>query len=135
MKRQQIQACESCTYWRDKDRKPEQYRFMFGMFIFDVEQAKRLVGDLELLWFKVEDLQPALQYVNIEQVHVDHVDHETPIIVCDTFGNLRKAGSQLVIDGHHRIARAIKLGKELMQGYRIPGNLAKRICIETQPRR
>lgn len=63
--------------------------------------------------FKVEDLKWILDHGVSEPNRVNNADTSTPIIVT------KESNTLYVIDGFHRLSRAVKDGKEELKGYLI----------------
>lgn len=114
-------SCKSCKYW---DTKRHSETFVFVGYEIDVDKAKEIVSDgREVREYPVAELANLIDYpkkdgqikafvIHIDDDHVDHVDLDIPIILAP--GPSGK--SHLVIDGHHRIAKAVKEQRETI-GY------------------
>lgn len=93
---------------------PEYYRMIYNLYKFDVDLARSLVADgRESLEMDEEDVTHALEWAEIYPQHLDHVNLKYPGIVAHYWypeddGSLLQG--QVLIDGHHRAAKAQQLG-------------------------
>jgi len=133
-------ACEACEFFQDKDRCPETFRFWNAEF--DIDKAKELakgkqVFEAETVLFKDIVAYPPIpgkiyvMRISVDEGHIDHVDLSLPIILVPK--PKRFGDGEMVIDGHHRIARAMRdnvknlkcvmLTREEMNGILFPKDL------------
>jgi len=70
-------------------------------------------------------------------MHVDHVDPEEPIILATPTNGLRQffpdPEQLILIDGAHRIARALKVGQEIIRAYVLDGRETGLILRHVRP--
>ena len=131
MANRQFPSCPLCAYWEKPNRRGERFQLGWGAITFNIDRARKLIDELGLIpqpieteqlrsfvtWPKPPEVNEAGQQVNhiprwasINYEHVAHVDRTVPIIIA-TFeldGTGRHHGP---IDGHHRIARALRDGQ------------------------
>ena len=117
--------CPHCEWWKREDRPHETFRFGWGAFEWDVDKAKEIVAGREpqetdianvanAVDYPVEKTEDGVEHWRIDRVHVleehvDHVDPDEPIILGWYPAEMETKGN-VVLDGHHRIARNIKDG-------------------------
>jgi SAM-dependent methyltransferase len=93
----------------------ETFRYLSKNYIFDITRAIELVGDgREPVELDEDDVRFSLKKVRINQEHLERVDVSRPGILAivhafDPNGAVVK-GHRL-IDGHHRAARCLELGR------------------------
>lgn len=147
-----IPACPECAHWGNKKRRAETFELGWGAIIFNIDRAKRLIGELGLVpqsidvaslrscvtWPKPPDVNDAgrrvirLQWARINYDHVPHVDATIPIILA-TF-ELDGTGPRLApIDGHHRIARAMRDGLDTLPAFILDEQATRRIMRRRRP--
>jgi hypothetical protein len=122
--------CEQCNYWNNPERQGEEFHYAAGFIVYDVEKARGILAgrtpeEVETSRLAGFVAYPKLQgtieickhYVN--ESHIDHVNPDEPIILAcvprPREGDEDQSRPLLPIDGSHRIARAIKDGKELVK--------------------
>lgn len=92
------------TFWCLKER-----------YIFDVDEARRLVADgkHEVLELEPDDVRYSVDRCEVNEGHLAHVDPSIPGIVSHIFfphENGEIVHGHRLIDGHHRAARCLQLG-------------------------
>jgi hypothetical protein len=95
--------CRRCRVRDDGDR--EMFDWLCGHYQFDVTRAKELAGDRPSVRIDRQAMREQLQGVTVDAGHLAHVDPSEPGVV----GTVRvwSAPEPVLIDGHHRAARAL----------------------------
>lgn len=93
---------------------PQFYSMLFGLYKFDIDLALSIARDgRESVELAEEDVKHSLDWSEIYQQHLDHVDMRFPGIVSH-YWYREEDGTVLhghvLIDGHHRAAKAAQLG-------------------------
>lgn len=111
-KKSKVKMGEECPHCRTG---PEVYRYMRRRYVFDVDLARRIVGDgREPREIEDESVQWCIDTTRIYPQHVAHVDTRYPGIIAHVFYPLpdgTEAHGHLLIDGNHRAARCAQLKK------------------------
>jgi hypothetical protein len=88
---------------------PEYYRMLFGQYKFDVDLARSIVSDgRAAVELHPDDVQHALEWAEIHEPHLAHVDTQYPGIIADYWyrePNGELLHGHVLIDGHHRAAK------------------------------
>jgi hypothetical protein len=106
-------------------------------FIFDVDQARAITGDgREPVELDPDDVQYAVAKCEVDETHVPHVDPSIPGIVSHVYypapdGQILHG--HVMIDGHHRAARSLQLGRPFLV-YLLTESESKRIVLR-RPRK
>lgn len=108
--------CEACSYWAARVRgegDPELFEWLFGAWVFDIDRAKAILAAAPRPEVAV-DMSEAGHPVHrgmIEERHLPHVDPTQPGVMA-TIHLVPKgcAPGLVLIDGHHRQARALADG-------------------------
>lgn len=115
----------------------EVFRYLRRQYVFDVDHARQLVSDGRQ---PVEVDQASVQWcvdtTRIYPRHVNHVDIQFPGIIAHVYYPLpdgTEAHGHVLIDGNHRAARCIKLGKPFL-AYLLTPRESRRILLKS-PRR
>lgn len=93
----------------------EVFRYMQRRYVFDIDTARALVDDgREAVEVEPADVRYAVETSRIYEEHLAHVNTKYPGIIAYVHyiteeGELVTA--HLLIDGHHRAARCLQLGK------------------------
>lgn len=86
----------------------------FDQYKFDVDLARELTADgREAFLLEEDDVQHAVAWSHIHRPHLDHVDLKYPGIVAHYWyvtENDELLHGTVLIDGHHRAARALRDG-------------------------
>jgi hypothetical protein len=104
----------ACPHCLRKDG-TEVYRYHLGDgYEFDVEEARRLVGDgrgpVEV---EPESVQKCVEYSRIFESHLDHVNPSAPGLIAHIWYVTEDGETihgHLLIDGNHRAARCLRDG-------------------------
>lgn len=131
-------SCEQCEWWADPKRPHETFRML--AWEWDVDRARTMEpaerGDLEVARIaEIVDYPPVPGVIRplrvpVDPEHVGHVDLAVPVIL-----GVWSAGNAMVIDGHHRIARAVRDGVEKLP-YVLLGEAQLKKCeVRRPPRR
>lgn len=101
---------EECPHCRPGS---ETFRYFKGAYNFDVDLARKLVGDgREAVELDPEDVRHSVDISRIYPQHLPHVSTEFPGIIAHVWGpgaGGRWLHGHLLIDGHHRAARCLQL--------------------------
>ena len=126
--------CPLCNWWNAPKRSRGTEEFVYFAHYYVVDKAVRIIrkAPRELFDVEVDQLagfvnypaQPAIDILNtvracIDERHVDHVNDD-PIILAHVprdRNDPSKPRPVLPIDGHHRIAKAIKNGIATLKAY------------------
>src|SRR5579871_3290723 len=98
-----------------RDRRPETFSYLDGLYLFDVDHALRLVQDgREPVELEPNDVRFSVKtYSSLRRGHVPHVDASRPGILAHVWYT-RDDGTTVqghrLIDGHHRAARCLDEG-------------------------
>lgn len=139
--------CEKCKWWQtpEKDRGYEE--FVYWLCIYDINKARRMLKDTtrEVHELPTEQLAAYVNYpasmmidlvkATIDENHIDHVD-DTPIILAWTpkpRGDDNPKRLALPIDGHHRIAKAIKHNQPTVKCYLLTEEETDSIITDRRP--
>lgn len=102
---------ESCPQCQEG---PEYYRMFFDQYKFDVDLARKFCADeRETFLLEKDDVEHAVAWAHIHQPHLEHVDLKYPGIVAHYWyvtENDECLHGTVLIDGHHRAARALRDG-------------------------
>ena len=96
----------------------ETFRYLRRKFVFDVDRARKIVSDgREPMELDPSDVQKCVDDTRIYDEHVAHVNVEYPGIVAHLWfptedGQIVHA--HRLIDGHHRAARCLQLGRPFL---------------------
>jgi hypothetical protein len=95
--------CQRCRV-RDGGGR-EMFDWLCGHYRFDVTRAKELAGDRPSVRIGRRELRDHTHGVTVDAGHLAHVDPSEPGVV----GTVRvwSAPEQVLLDGHHRAARAL----------------------------
>src|SRR4051812_29913191 len=102
------EACPRC-----KSRGSETFYYMGGKYLFDVDKAAVICRDgREPVEVEDDSIREAIEDGTIDDFHLDHVDPTIPGIIAQIFHEHEGETIQahLLIDGHHRGARAMRDG-------------------------
>jgi len=90
----------------------EYFSYLFGMYVFDVTKAIEVIKatprGTQVL--SKESVEIALGWTRTNEKHVAHVDETIPGIIA--FFEHDGIKGHVLIDGHHRAAKCVQLGKE-----------------------
>ena len=90
--------------------------FPNGIFEFNVtrilEHIENTPSDVDLVEIAVSDF--CSEFSSLDESHVDSVDISRPVVLAEI-----SPGNYNLIDGHHRMAKARRLGIDRMQAYRL----------------
>lgn len=93
----------------------ETFWFLKRSFIFDVDRARKITQDgRKALLLDRDDVRYAVDSSRINEVHVPHVDVQFPGIIARvrfTQPDGKVVRGDVLIDGHHRAARCLQLGR------------------------
>ena len=101
----------SCSCGR---RGREKYSYLGGLYVYDVDRANEIVRDgRAAVPIAERSVRESVEECHLNEAHLWHVDPSLPgiiaIFTCHTEdGEFLR--THLMIDGHHRAARCIKLG-------------------------
>lgn len=105
-----------CRHCRSHGR--ETFHYMQRRYVFDVDRARELVSDgRESVELDEADARFFVHTSRIRWDHVPHVDLSIPGIVAHIFFTTNEGEfvrAQILIDGHHRAARALDLGQPFL---------------------
>lgn len=90
----------------DTDELYEHFQFMH--YSWDVTAAAERAAGLPVGTFEVASCRSVLPFVHVDQEHAATADLEVPLLAVWVKG---MDGMLLVIDGWHRLARAVKEGR------------------------
>lgn len=96
----------------------ETFRYMQNIFRFDVDKARQLTSDgREPVELEPDDVEFSVDNSRIYPQHVKHVNPDFPGIIAHIWypeadGNILHG--HVLIDGHHRAARCLELGRPFM---------------------
>lgn len=94
---------------------PETFWFLKRSFIFDVDQARKITQDgRKPILLDRNDVHYAVDSSRINESHVPHVNVQYPGIIARVRfvkENGRVVRGDVLIDGHHRAARCLQLGR------------------------
>lgn len=112
-----------CEFFEDQNREHETFVYGWGTWSWDIDEAKKIVEGREPKKADINDVREAVDYpiqknedgtqtIRIDKIHVceehlDHVDPDQPIII-GWWPSWTNLDTNLVLDGHHRIARNIR---------------------------
>ncbi len=141
--------CENCKFWNDPNHPEEMFRFLWGMYWYNVPQGYKLMEGRDGVLIPTENLKcliewpprpdgfdPMKRQPLVE--HLDHVDMDKPVLFAcypETMSgaeNLTK--SRLLIDGTHRVARAIRDGHPTVKAYMLTQEESNQILIDNSGR-
>lgn len=141
--------CKYCDWWKNPDRPHE--TFLFVLYEWDIDEAKAILAaaprDTQTIplshvakcvdWPR-KDNSINLFSVYVDAAHVSHVDASIPLIV-GWFPRLSKDAPDaprqwLIIDGHHRIAKAIDENRETLSVYVLTPEESDSILTNNLPR-
>ncbi|MEQ8210784.1 MAG: hypothetical protein RH917_13235 [Lacipirellulaceae bacterium] len=109
-KKQKVPEC--C---RRKKNRDATYKYWGKNFIFDVELAMEMVQDgREPVEVEEESVRLSVENSRIDRDHVSHVDPTKPGIISHVFCHAddgEEIHAHVLIDGNHRAARCLELGK------------------------
>jgi len=115
----------------------ETFRFMRRTFVFDVDRAREIVADGRSTW---EMLRADVRFeVNTSRIHDHHVPHvkvRFPGIVARVRVFLpdgTPVEGDLLIDGHHRAAKCLRLNR-VFSAYRLTVEETDKILIKRPDR-
>jgi hypothetical protein len=129
------EACPACRWWADGDRPHE--TFICMLWEWDVDKAHE-VAPPEKHEIDTAQVAVIVDYprkegmirrplrVPVDEAHLGHVPLDRPILI----GMLE--GGPIVIDGHHRIARAVRDGVAKLK-YRLLSEEQLLACAVGQP--
>jgi hypothetical protein len=139
------ETCKRCE--ENQMPGPEMFKWGWGQVWYDVDKGYRIAAEekVELETVPVSILQNIVQYpkrsdgkfdlflVQIDEEHLDHVDPDKPLLFAreppPEDGRIRRS---MLIDGHHRLARAIRDGKETISGYSLSDAQTNRIMRDNR---
>jgi len=76
--------------------------FIFGAMVFDVDKGLKAKAKEDTI-----DVDPGWsRFIRVDKDHVDQTDLENPVLVATVF--LEEKYYSILIDGHHRMAKAVK---------------------------
>lgn len=96
----------------------ETFRYMKNIYRFDVDKARQLTGDgRQPVELEPDDVEFSVDNSRIYPQHVKHVNPDFPGIIAHIWypeadGNILHG--HVLIDGHHRAARCLQLGRPFM---------------------
>lgn len=94
---------------------PEVYRYLKRQYVFDVDHARRLIGDgRQPVEVDPDCVRETVDETRIYPQHLEHVDTQYPGIIAYVFAylpNCEEVEGHLLIDGNHRAARCLELGQ------------------------
>lgn len=145
--------CEQCEWWKKpaKDRGPEVFEFCWGLALYNIDKARRImkrsgraavdgaVSNLapHVAYPKTDTIDIVKIYVNDE--HVDHVSLDEPVILAYDFkprpGDEKTTRSLIIIDGAHRIAKAVKLGLPSLKCFVLTEEETDKVLTDNRPRK
>lgn len=133
------ETCPSCSWWKDGDRPHE--TFVYLSWEWDMDEARKMAaqeeGEVEtatlahIVDYPREPGKLRPFRVPVVEQHVDHVPLDEPLLI-----GLVRIGEEVatvVIDGHHRIARAVKDGVPKLK-YRLLSEQQMLKCALSRPR-
>lgn len=120
--------CKSCESFKNKDFE-EVFIFCY-FYYYNINNAKKLIGNRKPKTFKVSQLKQFVDYprsdkieffsvaCSIDENHLDHVSDD-PIILAYTPAGvlLDNKRCSFPIDGHHRLAKYIRDNKKTIKGH------------------
>lgn len=96
-------------------RGAETYGYYRRRWVFDVDRARKLVSDgRQPIELSAADLEFCVETTRIHWMHVPHVDVQYPGImahVWHTHADGRRTHGHVLIDGNHRAARCLMMGR------------------------
>ena len=97
----------------DRQRGPETFRYLKGLYVYDVDRANVLVADgRAAVEIATESVRQCIEEAELREEHIAQVDTAVPgivaILVCATEEGVLR--THVLIDGHHRAARCLQLG-------------------------
>lgn len=134
------EKCPHCEWWKNKKRPHE--TFILLLWEWDIDRARKL-APVEEGMVEVAKLAKLIDYpkgntinlfsVAINEGHIDHVPLDAPLL----FGTMtHESGDShsLLIDGHHRLARAIKEGVKTLPYHLLSAAQLTKCCIGRPPK-
>lgn len=111
---------------------PQFYRMIYNQYKFDVDLALSIVTDgREAFELDEADVQHALEWAEIYPQHLKHVDLRFPGVIAH-YWYTEEDGTVLhghvLIDGHHRAARALQEGV-VFSAYVLTEEESKRVTV------
>jgi hypothetical protein len=108
-------------------------RFVFGVRMFDVAAAKRIVAQEKstVRPMPVASLMPLLMMVAVDPDHAEALDEAalaTPLIAVTA-----SDGRQLLIDGYHRLYRLAARGRETAAIHVLSAEQSARVELSPRP--
>jgi glutamate-1-semialdehyde 2,1-aminomutase len=98
-------ACPRCTHGK------ETFWYMNGLYAYDVDRARDLVGDgREAVELEDDSTRASVGEVELHEAHIGHVDPATPGIIAHIqypTNDGEMVHGHVLIDGHHRAARCL----------------------------
>jgi len=122
---------------------------MWGLFWYDITKAEKFVKAEDIGEIPIEKLSPLVDYPRNPQdimgdmtkvpvciEHLDHIDMTKPIILAYRPKDFEEGKRKiLVVDGHHRIARAIRDGLKSLQAYLLSEEETDKILTDNRPKK
>ncbi len=114
--------CQQCNWWKRESRPAE--TFIWITWEWDIDKLKKLKPKQEGV-IQVDKWKDCIDYpiipnvirpfrVHVDPIHVEHVDLSVPVILglLDNMDNTKSF--PIMVDGHHRLGKAIKEGLETL---------------------
>ena len=102
---------QSCAKCQSKGR--ETFWYMRHRYLFDIDLARRIVSSgHQRVQLYPRDLRLEVKSSELDEAHVPHVDPTIPGIISHIYfpeADGTEVHGHLLIDGHHRAARALQL--------------------------
>ena len=127
--RETVDTRSDCPHCQDG---PQYYRMIYNQYKFDVDLALSIVTDgREAFELDEADVQHALEWAEIYPQHLKHVDLRFPGVIAH-YWYTEEDGTVLhghvLIDGHHRAARALQEGV-VFRAYVLTEEESKRVTV------
>jgi hypothetical protein len=111
---------------------PQFYRMVYNQYKFDVDLALSIVADgREAFELDEEDVRHSLEWSEIHPQHLAHVDLRFPGVIAHywyTEADGTVLHGHVLIDGHHRAARALQEGV-VFRAYVLSEEESKRVTV------
>jgi len=148
----ETKTCEQCAWWAKdpKVRGHEYFSSGWGLAVYDIDKAKEITKDGRPVYdCPVEKLKQFVDYppaadgsfsimtYHLNLDHIDHVNMDEPIILA--YGLKARSDEKdqkrylLLIDGTHRVAKAIKEGHAKVKTFILSEEETDQILADNRP--
>lgn len=143
--------CEHCKFWNDPDHADEEFCYLWGTYWFNIPKAYQIVQGREPQEVPTAAAAGWVEYppradgsFNILKRHVlvehlDHVDMSKPVMFArypaTSVDADKLKDSALLIDGTHRIARAVRDGHPTVKIFLLSHEETESILLDNSGRK